>query len=597
MCGVSRSSMLVHLVRRDKHQYEIINFLNNNRIKFKFISSLLDGKYCNKIQQLASEEIGKFDRVILCDCDIAFSNNIEKQLPFAHVSGKVVDFDNPDIDALKKVFDYLGLSYPETIATSSGKVTFIGNFNGGLYTIPSHLVPALYCEWKAIAAKLFSSTKFSQLLPAKKHKHLDQISFCAACKILELPLYPLPLEFNFPTHLNLQINRPLEKINVFHYHSNYLENGKLGKSQNKEVNLQIKKINKHLFSENELIIHIGTPKTGSSAIQGMLSQYSELLGIKYPQKNLNTGNFIAFSLLSQTPRYVHKIRKSSNEIYQSLDLKNGVTVISSEAFYSCSTLKHEGSMLPEKLKKHLPSTVKPKIVVYLRDYFDFIYSLYSQYVKLHAHNKFIVLDFYEFIKEYYFYGYFNYYKIISYWESVFGTGSVFVKKYPKYGNCITDDFLTNFKCSITLEKNNNRKNINISREAIEIKRLINALPISEELKLHTLQPILSKYSESRTKGFAKYNKELANQICSLLAEDRNSISKKYNIELSFNIEEACAGEPFTELSDESISEFLNLLKTEDISIYDAIKVGAIHGVDSKVFPTAYAASRFQNFIG
>lgn len=134
---------------------------------------------------------------------------------------------------------------------------------------------------------------------------------------------------------------------------------------------------------SQIILHIGTHKTGTTSIQKYLSSLREELlacGILYPTKgrlrtdpNAPSGHhLLAWSIRSKNGFYGDKYWL---EVLREIDsLNHNVAVLSSEDFENCS-----GEQV-EKIRHYLEGR-SVKIIVYVRNQFDFTVSRYKQNVK------------------------------------------------------------------------------------------------------------------------------------------------------------------------------------------------------------------------
>ena len=178
-----------------------------------------DGKYCNKLVQLEALSKIEYDKVLLLDTDTIILGNFENLLPNDKVAGKIVDLANPSLECLNNVFDHAGITPPkEVVVDATQDNTILGNFNGGLYSIPKSIADDLGIRWKHWAIFLLNN---SELLSVEgKSQHIDQVSFSLACAELNLELYTLPSNINYFTHFKavrnyFDHNYPIYMI---HYH-------------------------------------------------------------------------------------------------------------------------------------------------------------------------------------------------------------------------------------------------------------------------------------------------------------------------------------------------------------------------------------------
>lgn len=181
-----------------------------------------DLKYCNKLCQFDSPELLTADYLFICDCDIAFIENIEEIADLNSIVGKTVDAENPSIEILEKLFDKYDYVHPEIVQTYLGR-SFITNCNGGLYGIPQKYFKLFGEKWKNFAAMLLHDEEALTLL-GEKRIHIDQIAFSMALSNSKINFKSLPTIYNTPTHCNAFLPKIIESLNshcpkVLHYHS------------------------------------------------------------------------------------------------------------------------------------------------------------------------------------------------------------------------------------------------------------------------------------------------------------------------------------------------------------------------------------------
>jgi hypothetical protein len=186
----------------------------------------------------------------------------------------------------------------------------------------------------------------------------------------------------------------------------------------------------------QIFLHIGTPKTGTTALQNFLFKYSEKLssqGILY-SRNFVRGNkslihghhSLAYDVLGT--KGLGDGRCWNLLLEEIKSSKSDVVVISAEAFWLCTEKEIQ------KVAKYLEG-YSVKVVVYLRNPFKFLISLYKQFVKKGRYNR----SFHDFIDEYYTdYGY-----SLALWASVFGKENIKVCIYDKMemNHGLEEDFL------------------------------------------------------------------------------------------------------------------------------------------------------------
>jgi hypothetical protein len=242
-------------------------------------------------------------------------------------------------------------------------------------------------------------------------------------------------------------------------------------------------------------LHIGTEKTGTTAIQYFLVSNRKYLledGFLYPHSPEETKEpklapfahtkIAAFSMKANPLQDIHKYLQITNaenflklqnnfqnELAQELNQTKATTVVfSNEHCSSRLFLKEE----IERLRKLLePFFEEIKIIIYLRRQDKFLLSTYSTSV-IGGHTKPFELPSKKNIEQRY-----DYWNILKKWESVFGRENVIVRIFEReqmFGGDLLSDF-TNLLKIDSIQKYKTAKTLNESLDAdsLEYLRLIN----------------------------------------------------------------------------------------------------------------------------
>jgi hypothetical protein len=201
----------------------------------------------------------------------------------------------------------------------------------------------------------------------------------------------------------------------------------------------------------QLILHIGTHKTGTSALQKCLRRNEQILadkGIYYARiagsKNSNRlGRLIANSRRAEVRAFVDRnVDKAST-------LGADVLVISAESLYAMSIFFHKfdgrqyhdywksESEAIEFLHSVLPPDMPTKLTVFFRRQDHFLESLYRQVVKSHAVAK-PIDEFRLFMSEA-----LDYWRHMEIWSAVFPDCAVYA--YEEVSNNISSQRATSYK--------------------------------------------------------------------------------------------------------------------------------------------------------
>ena len=250
------------------------------------------------------------------------------------------------------------------------------------------------------------------------------------------------------------------------------------------------------------LLHIGAPKTGSTALQKFLFSNKELLsksGWEYPDVNLRGFGHhdLAFLLGGGYPSWALPQDRSLEALINLLiDSVEGLNqmVISSENFFLFPN--------PSKTSQVLEQSGFPhefvKIVIYIRRQDEAIISYYNQMVKAQGYTG-TIQDYISESRDLW-----NYEIQLKLWGEIFGHENLIVKLYQedelKSGD-IRHDFLQLMQLPPDdFQWPQELTNTRINRDILEFQRLVNKLPLSfpERRRFHReLIELTSATSEMR----------------------------------------------------------------------------------------------------
>lgn len=279
----------------------------------------------------------------------------------------------------------------------------------------------------------------------------------------------------------------------------------------------------------KIYIHIGTSKTGSSAIQNFLLQNKEALlaeGYYYPEHKLDNNN-ISGGNASKLMTLLREgdIDKAKIEYEQLIKCDVENIILSCESLYS----------VPKELSLIAPEA---NVVVYIRNQLDRIQSSYNQSVKKHQ----MVLSIDDWItkiindkNE----SNFSHLKLQD-WKHYFGLDNIIVRVYDKgyfHSQKIEIDFLTAIGCPIIPSLEFQSRNINSSytKECLNLKLIINQMIINYDLRSDRLiDRALQSYSqEKRDSGeylsYSIFSEENINKIVARFKPDNELITDNFLI--------------------------------------------------------------------
>jgi hypothetical protein len=269
----------------------------------------------------------------------------------------------------------------------------------------------------------------------------------------------------------------------------------------------------------KLILHIGTHKTGTTALQQFLYANREPLAVKgfhyaTTGHGLTEANFVANALNVGRGRVV----QAFFEKHVSVASRNGVHAIlaSAENFYAMSVLngmaRREACVDPVIRDRTLIATLKSlmpdelqavQLVCYFRRPDRYAESLYSQHVKRGIGFDGTFGDFLPIIKQALFYA-----KHVQAWCEVFGEGNITVRPYEPVSADIVGDFVQNVLTIddiVGFAKRESHANERVSRDVLEFKRLRNReVKFNERDMERTILRLVDEALESREREPVHY---------------------------------------------------------------------------------------------
>lgn len=157
-----------------------IEYLELNGYSYNIIEPYLDGKYCNKLQQLEYFKNKNVEGIILMDTDMFLTSSID-EIKGNNIIAKIVDGPNPNLNTLKNIYRSASLEFPNIVGSDwniKNNATFENNFNGGFYYIPKRYINIIADSWKLWGEWLYKKEELFE--NPKQFIHVDQISFSLA---------------------------------------------------------------------------------------------------------------------------------------------------------------------------------------------------------------------------------------------------------------------------------------------------------------------------------------------------------------------------------------------------------------------------------
>lgn len=224
--GLAPSDLFVHLVRRDAPQTAVEALLNARGIAHAYVPPFGDGRFCNKLQQLATPALREREYAVLTDTDIAFTAALDPWIGLGAICAKEVDFANPPVELLEPLYRRAGFThFPERKrCTFADADTYVTNCNGGVYVLRTALFDTLLPRWKHWAIWTLDQGDLLGLYVG----HVCQISFSLAVWEMGETIVPLPRIANFPTHVPPECYDPHNDVPLsLHYHDRVQPDGGL----------------------------------------------------------------------------------------------------------------------------------------------------------------------------------------------------------------------------------------------------------------------------------------------------------------------------------------------------------------------------------
>jgi len=228
-------------------------------------------------------------------------------------------------------------------------------------------------------------------------------------------------------------------------------------------------------TKRKLYLHIGTSKTGTSALQFFLYENREQLrasGFLYPAnqvlslKDPKHQSFFNSIRSGRKDRFDALLQALGSELNHHLH----TVILSSEGFYNHM---HELTDQSWSLIRELAAAYSMQIIVYLRPQYEFIESQYRQYMQnprgINAeYGSGITIQ--ELMERPRIMQNLDYYGSLMKWASVVGEDRIIVRRYTKN---VVDDFLSVLNLKIKQHEPRQRRNVSLSREMAELLRCIN----------------------------------------------------------------------------------------------------------------------------
>lgn len=254
-----------------------------------------------------------------------------------------------------------------------------------------------------------------------------------------------------------------------------------------------------LYKNYDLILHIGSPKSGTSALQNFFLKNRKELGKKnifYPlhgkDKNGISGGHSQLAIALMENR-INDAKDLFESWYSEAKYLKQILLLSSESFFNIS-----------KKMEPLFKNKKVLVVAYHREISEYIISVHNQLIKRHYSTQ--NLNHYvdsilsnshitnNLVNK-------SFSKIYEEWKSIVGTENLIIRAYKKesfFDNKIEKDFINRIGLSFYGFVLSNKKiNISYTNDALELKRMINCILDETSNLNHKIDLTLQGYSEQQ----------------------------------------------------------------------------------------------------
>ncbi|QNJ96716.1 methyltransferase domain-containing protein [Constantimarinum furrinae] len=243
------NDIFVHVPKNTDKSF--LNFCEQAQVNvIKFTPFDLRNAYCNKLVQIDTfNALDDFDYVFFMDCDLAIVS-LDNLTLNDDVYAKIVDFPNPPLAILKRIFEAAEITNFRESKTNfeinGNNLSEWNNCNGGLYIISKRFLSELGPKWKEYAKWCIDSAK---LFTDKYSKHADQVGFALAMNALNKDVVHLDIKWNFPCHVNPNLLSDITP-KILHYHDRIDHHMHIKKTGLPKVDEQIKVVNELISERN-----------------------------------------------------------------------------------------------------------------------------------------------------------------------------------------------------------------------------------------------------------------------------------------------------------------------------------------------------------
>ncbi len=359
--------------------------------------------------------------------------------------------------------------------------------------------------------------------------------------------------------------------------------------------------------DTTLYIHIGTPKTGTTAIQSFIHINRDKLkenGLLYPGENEN--HHLVVQEISEADKPFLDTNSEVYKVFTAIRANCGIyknILLSSEVFFEKDKI-----LLPKLIEAltYFKINVPIKIIIFFRPQQECYESSYQQQIK--TIGSFKPIRFNEFVKIKLESVANNYYNRINRWSSFFGKENIIVVPYES--KQFTNKIFTDFKQILEIpdglvlkEPSQSQSNIGLKTHAVEFLRWMNILKIEDD----DFQEILLALAIEIKKEVGNYKlltSQIAKEIYKKFEKSNSMIAKEYlnrpdgilfqNQETFFS-DDYQAYYQHDEFLPESFQHEIALIKKNNIEILESIDLH-LHSYKSSDLVAMRAKQSFRNYL-
>lgn len=297
---------------------------------------------------------------------------------------------------------------------------------------------------------------------------------------------------------------------------------------------------------NQLYLHIGTPKTGTTSIQNFCRDNTDMLhslGYDYPDmpyrysraSHLRNAHFLAGYLHDEDGKRDYgqeenRVQEAFAYLRERFEQYNRI-ILSDEGIWNRS-LK-EDCLLWKRIQKELKKgDIAIKVIVYLRPQYDYMYSWWNQRIKAGMWSE-SRLTWEEMLQKSHVLA-LDYYDVLEHIAGFVGKENIVVRMFDR-SQFLEGSLYRDFQQIVGLPRRNDYyisdelHNTSLNRNNSEIKRILNGLPdldTQTNVWFRDLLKALSGYMPDEV-NYSMFNREQMREFTQRFRESNEKVSKEY----------------------------------------------------------------------